>query len=166
MEQWETFIKRLLELMGFSDFRVEVDREHNHGSIFIYDHPGFLKEHTPTLVESINYVVQLAARKQDSTPVFFDINHYRRERENLFGELARTAARKVAATKSPIQLPAMNSYERRLVHVELAAHPGVATESVGTGRERSVIIKPLSEEGGIPRASSEESVVTNGLAGS
>jgi predicted RNA-binding protein Jag len=165
MEQWETFIRKLLEHTGFSDFRVEVDPEHNHGSIFIYDHPAFLKEHTPALVENINHIVQLVARKQGSAPVFFDINNYRRERENLIGELARTAARKVAVTKSPIQLPAMNSYERRLVHVELAAHPGVATESVGAGRERSVIIKPLLEGSG-PARPSEEPAVANGVTGS
>ena len=37
----------------------------------------------------------------------------------------------------------MNSYERRLVHVELAVHPSVTTESAGEGRERYVIIKPI-----------------------
>ena len=37
----------------------------------------------------------------------------------------------------------MNAYERRLVHVELAVHPDVRTESEGDGRERCVVIKPI-----------------------
>jgi predicted RNA-binding protein Jag len=39
----------------------------------------------------------------------------------------------------------MNSYERRIVHVELAIHPNVKTESVGEGRERYIVIKPLAD---------------------
>jgi spoIIIJ-associated protein len=62
----------------------------------------------------------------------------------LIGELARAAAKKATATKTEISLPAMNSYERRLVHVELAVRPDVKTESAGEGKERYVIIKPIA----------------------
>src|SRR6185295_16804276 len=92
-----------------------------------------------------NHLIQLVARKQGAQPVFLDINNYRREREHLIVELARATARKAVATKTEIPLPAMNSYERRLAHMELAAHPEVTTESVGRGRSRYVIVKPLSE---------------------
>jgi predicted RNA-binding protein Jag len=40
----------------------------------------------------------------------------------------------------------MNSYERRIVHVELAIHPEVTTESMGVGKERYVIVKPIEEK--------------------
>ena len=39
----------------------------------------------------------------------------------------------------------MNSYERRLVHTALAIHPDVTTESVGEGKERYVVIKPIGK---------------------
>lgn len=145
MENWETFVKQIVEQMGFKDFRVETDPEHNHGALFIYDNENLIKEHLPTLIESLNHILQLAAKKNKTSPVFFDINNYRRERERLITELARTAARKVVATKQEISLPAMNSYERRLVHVELSMHPEVSTESMGVGKERYVIIKPIQE---------------------
>jgi spoIIIJ-associated protein len=86
---------------------------------------------------------QLAGKKHDAPRIFFDINNYRKDREKLITELARGAARKVAATKEHLELPSMNSYERRIVHVELAAHPDVRTESQGLGKERKVIIKPV-----------------------
>lgn len=143
MEQWNLFIKKTIDLLGFADYTVDLDVEHRHGSIFIHDHPTLVKENLPTLVESVNYLVQLIARKRGESPIFFDINNYRRERENLIVELVRASARKVLATKQELSLPAMNSYERRLAHIELAAHPSVITESVGTGRERYVIIKPI-----------------------
>lgn len=143
MEQWNLFIKKTIDLLGFADYTVDLDFEHRHGSIFIHDHPALVKENLPVLVESVNYLVQLIARKRGEQPIFFDINNYRRERENLIVELVRASARKVLATKQEISLPAMNSYERRLAHVELAANPSVITESVGMGRERYVIIKPI-----------------------
>lgn len=146
MENWETFVKQLIEKMGFSDFRVEMDTEHNHGAAFIYDNAHLIKEQLPTIIESLNHILQLVAKKNKTSPVFFDINNYRRERERLISELARTAARKVTATKQEISLPAMNSYERRLVHVELSMHPEVSTESIGAGKERYVVIKPIASE--------------------
>ena len=144
MIDWESLIKKIIELMGFGDFRVEVKPEERRGSIFIYDNPSLVKENLPSLVEGINHVVHMIAKKNNETPTFFDINSYRQERENLISELARAAAKKAASTKGEISLPAMNSYERRLVHVALAVHPEVTTESAGEGRERYVIVKPIN----------------------
>ncbi len=145
MENWETFVKTLIELMGFEDFHVEIDNEHHHGAIFIYDNPALIKENLPVLVENINHLSQLIAKKNNEPAIFFDVNNYRQEREGLINELARAAAKKALATKESISLPAMNSYERRLVHLALAIHPEVRTESVGKGRERYVVISPIQE---------------------
>lgn len=131
--------------MGFDDYTLEIDAEHKHGVIFIHNHPHLIKENLPVLVECFNHFVQLTAKRQNQAPIFFDVNNYRREREDLIVELARAAARKAVATKQEISLPIMNSYERRLVHLELATHPDVATESIGHGRSRYVVIKPIEE---------------------
>jgi len=61
--------------------------------------------------------------------------------------LARAAAQKVMATKNPISLPPMNSYERRLVHMALAHHPEVTTESSGSDKTRFVTIKLVEDSG-------------------
>ncbi|MCR4328764.1 MAG: hypothetical protein NUV53_04650 [Patescibacteria group bacterium] len=139
---YQIFIQQLLERMGFRDFRVEVGDD-KRGSVFIYENPEFIKECLPTLVSSINHVMQLISRKHDDAPVIFDVNNYRHERENLIAELAKAAAKKVHTTKNEVALPAMNSYERRIIHTALAVHPDVKTESVGEGKERCVVIKPI-----------------------
>ena len=132
--------------MGFDDYTFEIDEEHRHGRIFIHNHPSLVKEHLPAILESLNHLIQLVAKKENELPFFFDVNNYRREREELISELARAAARKAVITKENISLPAMNSYERRLIHVELATHPEVTTESAGADRERYVIVKPIGEK--------------------
>lgn len=146
MENWETYTKTLVDLMGFRDYRLDIKPEEKHGALYIYDGGNFIKENLPSIVESINHLFQMVAKKNGVEHIFLDVNNYRQERENLIAELARAAAKKVMATKNEVSLPAMNSYERRLVHVELAVHPEVKTESVGEGKERYVIIRPIPSD--------------------
>lgn len=146
MEQWNTIIKTIVDFLGFKDYRIEMDAERRRGSLFVYDSPGLVKENLPMLVDSLNLLMQLIAKKNGEPAIVIDINNYRQERENLISELARAAAKKVLATKQEVSLPAMNSYERRLVHMALAVHPEVKTESIGEGRDRYVIIKLVEEK--------------------
>jgi spoIIIJ-associated protein len=152
MEHWESFLKTLVERMGFGDFKTEVDKEHHSASIVIYDQPPGFQEHIPLFVESMNHLAQIIAQKRGETAMFIDVNNYRKEREKLLSDLARAAARKVVATKEPVSLPAMNSYERRLIHVELAGRPDVLTESEGNGRERYVTVRIVGSEPHSPSA--------------
>ncbi len=146
MEIWEPFIKKIVESMGFRDYNLEISIEDGRGSLFIYEGGPFVKENLPVLVDSMNHLIQMVAKKNQAKSFFLDVNNYRKDRENIIAELARAAAKRVSATKEQVSLPAMNSYERRLVHVELAIHPDVTTESIGAGKERYVIIKPIASE--------------------
>ena len=131
-----------MENLGLSDTYLKIDEDAKKISVFINDEKlASINQNLPALVRDFNIIVQLLAKKHNEPLYFIDVNNYRLERERLISELARAAARKVIATKVEITLPAMNAYERRLVHVELAAHPEVKTESVGEGKSRSVIIK-------------------------
>jgi spoIIIJ-associated protein len=143
MEQLQNKIKTLIELMGFDDFSVNYEPESSRFLIFINE-GDFFKKFLPSFVSDLDHLVRMMTDKNSEVKaVFVDINNYRKERENLIVELARAAARKASATSQEISLPAMNGYERRLIHVELSAHPDVKTESVGEGRERYIIVKPI-----------------------
>jgi spoIIIJ-associated protein len=139
---WNEFIKELISKMGFNDFNIDFDDEHGHALIFIHENEGLLKEHLPNFVLNINKILQLVAKKYNIKPIFVDINNYRKERERLIIQLAKTAAKKVILTKKEIALPPMNSYERRIAHLELVSNPEVITESYGRGKERHIVIKP------------------------
>jgi len=143
MDNWEAYVKKIVELIGFTDYRIEIKLEEKRGALFIYENQNLLQQQLPVMVESMNHLLQMVARKNQGEAIFLDINNYRHDRENLIGDLARAAAKKVMATKEDVSLPAMNSYERRLVHVALAIHPEVKTESAGEGKERYVIVRPI-----------------------
>ncbi len=141
MEQLQAIIKQIIEGMGFSDYSLSYDKESNRVSLIIDDQ--IFSKNLADFVFDLNQVVKLVAKKNGWDPVVIDVNNYRRQRHELILELARAAARKTVATKEEIALPPMNAYERRLIHVELAGRPDLKTESIGEGKERGVIVKPI-----------------------
>jgi len=141
-EEFQTQLKTLFERIGFHEPSLTFDFENRKVDVFIAEGEWF-KKWLPSLVHDFDHVVKLLARKAGFENFFIDINNYRKERERLIVELAKAAARKASVGRELVRLPAMNAYERRLVHVELAVHPNVRTESEGEGKERCVIVKPI-----------------------
>ncbi len=144
IETVKDIIKKLLELGGFNDFSIDADVEGKRISIFIHDFD--IKDLLPKIILDFERIAKLALKKIDPTSIdnlVLDMNNYRREREHLIAELAKAAARKVLMNKQEVKLPAMNAYERRIVHMELASRPDVKTESAGLGPERHIVVKPI-----------------------
>ena len=142
MNELHAKIQTIVSFMGFNELRVEADEESRKIMIFINDRTVD-KESLPSLVLNLERIARLIAKKLDHPPVIVDVNHYKKERENLIVKLARAAARKAAVTGEEVSLPAMNAYERRIVHTELSVRPDVQTESTGEDRGRHVIVRPI-----------------------
>jgi spoIIIJ-associated protein len=141
-QQLRDKIKKIIELMGLTGVQVDFDAETRNVSIVVGEEE-WLKKMVPDLVKHLKHLINIMARKEGAEGYFVDVNNYRKERERLIGELAKAAAQKAVATKADVRLPAMNAYERRIVHTELSMRPDVKTESVGEGKERSVIVKAI-----------------------
>ncbi len=75
-----------------------------------------------------------------------DVNDYRKSRTDYLIGIARDAARRVIQTQRAEALSPMSSYERRLVHTELASYKEIQTESVGQEPRRRIIVKPQPEQ--------------------
>lgn len=142
MSEIKDTFEQLLRLMGFSDFSITIAEESRRLSVFINEGP-YLDRHIPHLVADFEFLLKMIAKKKGQPFVFVDINNYRKNREDLIVKLAKAAAKKSAGEKKMISLPAMNAYERRLVHSELAMHPDIKTESEGEGKDRHVVIRPI-----------------------
>jgi spoIIIJ-associated protein len=59
-------------------------------------------------------------------------------------EKKRKGGRRSAQNNMSVALRPMLPYERKIVHAYLSQNPGIATESVGKGEERKVIVSPRS----------------------
>lgn len=131
--------------MGFNDDQIKISLDEEHKKIsLIIDDEAVRGEIAPKALFAFNYIFNQILKKEGKPHHVVDLNYYRKERERLITELARAAAKKASIAKSEVELPPMNSYERRLVHMEIATHPDLTTESRGTGKERRVVIKCLN----------------------
>ncbi len=152
-DQQETLRKTaeaLLRLMGFSDVLVVLRQN-------APDEPLTVAISTPSAgvligeqgmnLRAFEYVTKLVVRKMmpESPRFIIDINNYREERIADLRTYAKEVASRVIRDREPVELEPMSSYERRIVHSELTAHPDITTESTGEGLERRVVVKPLQQ---------------------
>ncbi len=135
----EEFVRELVARLGFPEAGVTADAETRKGevTVLIELEGRDLQE----AVEALNHLAARYAEKIELPSVFFDINGYRAEREQLILKLAEAAAEKVRRSGGVVELPSMNSYERRLVHGFIGDQEGVESESAGLGKERRVTIR-------------------------
>jgi len=96
-----------------------------------------------TLVEIQKLLkVMLRRQIQEDFYVDVDVNDYKKRKIEYLKETAREIANEVVLTGKERTLNPMPSYERRIVHMELAERNGIVTESTGQNLERRIIIRP------------------------
>ena len=107
------------------------------------DDSGLLIGRRGETLRALQFLVNLVVNRNlpdETVRVFLDIERYRERRYNALHEMALKVADKVASTGRAVSLEAMPAAERRVVHMALADHPRVSTESSGIGESRKVTI--------------------------
>ncbi|HZZ99582.1 MAG TPA: R3H domain-containing nucleic acid-binding protein [Candidatus Paceibacterota bacterium] len=98
-------------------------------------------------LQALEHLLRTAAAGPEHTlpySILVDVNDYRKSRTSHAIELAKQAVNRVRNTRRAEALSPMTSYERRVVHMELASVPDVVTESIGQEPQRRIIIKPYT----------------------
>jgi len=149
-------LERLLTLMGVA------------GSIVPQDQPGVEGEEAATAsvafniegddlgiligrrgqtLASLQYIVRLIMGHQMETwvSIVIDVEGYKQHRYQALQVFARNMAEQVKAKGTSFTLEPMSAYERRIVHLALADHPDVITESIGQGEARRIVILPKKQ---------------------
>jgi len=91
---------------------------------------------------SLQYVVRLivAEKLKVWVPINVDIAGYKKRRYESLQDLALRLAEQVKRNRRLIMLEPMPADERRIIHLALADHPDVTTQSMGEGDMRKVAI--------------------------
>ena len=90
----------------------------------------------------LNIIIQKETDFSFKNRILVDIDDYKKNQDERLREYAREIAKKVVEYQRAEILKAMTSYERRIVHLELADDDKIVTESIGEGLERRIMIKP------------------------
>lgn len=112
------------------------------------DNLGILIGRRGQTLACLQYLIRLIVADKTKTfiPVVIDVNGYRQRRYQTLQALAQHMAEQVKEKRMPFSLEPMTAFERRIIHLALAGHPEVTTQSVGVGESRKVVIV-LKEQG-------------------
>ena len=99
--------------------------------------------HGETL-QALQFLIRMVTNRQlgRKAYVVIDVEDYRERRVQMLHRLARRTAGRVASSGRDDSLEPMSPAERRIVHMALAGHREVRTESEGEGNQRRVVIFP------------------------
>lgn len=106
------------------------------------DDSGILIGRRGQTLACLQYIVRLitSERLKAWLPINVDVVGYKKRRQVALQSLALRLAERVKVSRRPITLEPMPPDERRIVHLALANHPVVTTQSTGEGDERKVVI--------------------------
>jgi spoIIIJ-associated protein len=95
-------------------------------------------------ISSLQYLIRvMVSHKMEMPPqIIIDIDGYKKRRYESLQDTARRLAEQVKTRRVPFTLEPMPPFERRIIHITLANDPNVATQSIGEGESRKVVISP------------------------
>ena len=111
------------------------------------DDSGLLIGRRGETLRSLQFLVKVIVgrRLQARANLMLDVEGYQQRRYETLTTLALKVAQRVTTTGRSIPLEPMPPDERRIVHVALAEHAQVTSESTGEGDSRQVVIRPKEE---------------------
>ena len=113
------------------------------------DDLGILIGRRGQTLSCLQYILRLMVANRTKTwvPVIVDVEGYKQHRYEVLQALATRIAEQVKVRSMSFTLSPMPAFERRIIHLTLADHPDVATESTGEGEMRRVVILPRNQLG-------------------
>ncbi len=151
MEESILYAKKYLEdILSFFGLNTDVYATNSDDEVIELHVPsthlnGFLIGHNGDTMRAMQYMVSTALKNNghEVTRVSVDIADYKKGRADRLSEKAKEWMEAVQKTGKEKALEPMNAADRRTIH-KLASDYGLTTESVGEGRERHIVIRPVS----------------------
>jgi spoIIIJ-associated protein len=141
-------VKKIVGFMNL-DCQVEVREESGSESktmvvsVYTPDNVRFIIGKNGQNLKAFEHLVRaMLLKNSDSRNIIVDVNDYKKSRASFVVDAAKQAVSRVRNTQKAEVLAPMSAYERRVVHMELASYPDVATESIGDEPQRRIVIKP------------------------
>lgn len=96
------------------------------------------------VLESLQLILSLMVSKRIGSfvRVSIEVGDYKKNRSDWLESLAQRAKERALLEQAEVPLPNLKSWERRIVHLLFQEDQEVLSESVGEGRERTLVIRP------------------------
>lgn len=145
----ETVNKFLSDVFKAMEMEVHIDVTLNQEEETIYidlsgEEMGLLIGKRGQTLDALQCILKNVVNKEvgGHLRVKIDTENYRKRREETLASLANNIASRVKRTRQPVELEAMRSYERRIIHSTLQDNKYVETKSEGEEPYRHVVVYP------------------------
>jgi spoIIIJ-associated protein len=141
----EAILNEIADYMGLDADVVVDESDEEISARFDGDDLGLVIGRRGLTIDAMQLICYRAAfrDKSDRKRVSVDAAGYRAERSEIVERQADRAAERAVESGKEIELEAMSSTERRIVHQHLKGRAGIETFSEGTEPERCVVVAPL-----------------------
>ena len=145
-QQIEASVSELLSRLGFEEVKitVEVDKEEVIAVDLETPEGGILIGYHGEILGALQLILSLIFYRQSGQwqKVSLDIGGYWQRRRQQLEQMTQETASRVKQSGKSEEMPFLSSRERRIIHEILAESEEAATESIGEGRERRLVISP------------------------
>lgn len=109
---------------------------------------GLLIGHHGKTLESLQVILGIIVSKKLGRWVktYVNVGDYREKREEALMHMAQRAAERALVSGRPVELSRLSPAERRIIHLTLSGDDRIATESLGEGDDRVLLVKPKLED--------------------
>ena len=105
---------------------------------------GFKGENLESLQLLLNQMMSRKIGENEFKRVLVDVEGWRKQKEEELASRAKGWIEQVKESRQEMELEPMSSWQRRIVHMIVGDSEGVQSESIGEGRDRHLVIKPLT----------------------
>jgi spoIIIJ-associated protein len=138
------YLERLLDILDV-DGDIDLDVEGDRASVAIVGgNLGTLIGPDGATLEALQELTRLAVAQDTGvrSRLMLDVGGFRAKRRSDLTVLAGETAQRVAQSRQPERMSAMNPFERKVVHDVIAGVGGVHSESEGEEPNRRVVVLP------------------------
>lgn len=137
-------IKELFETLDIKDpFEVSEDAELIKINLETEDSGIIIGHHGDTLDSLQLILAQVIAKSTgEYKRVSLEVGDYKKNREDYLLSLAQQTKERALSENREIFLPNLKPWERRVVHMFFQEDEEVVSESVGEGRDRTLVVRP------------------------
>ena len=143
----EAFVGEVVEGLGL-DLQVKIEDAADHVRIDLTDGDGEpLVRRKGEGLDALQHIVNTVFRhRADEKRIVVDCHDFRRSKDRELKQMVRFLVEKARSSGVPQEIGPLNSYSRRLVHMEVAATGDMESESTGIGATKRVTIRPKISE--------------------
>lgn len=144
--------KYLEDLLSFFGLNTDVRATNSEDEVIELHVPsthlnGFLIGQRGETLHSLQFLTSsaLKAHEFELNRVNIDVAGYKQQRADRLAAKALEWVEQVKSSGKPMELEPMNAADRRVIH-KLAGEHNLETESLGEGRDRHIVLKPLADK--------------------